>query len=129
VEPTLDTRIARALDVMQHQVAEPWTIRTLAALVGLSPSRFAHLFRRATGTSPLRFLHTLRMTRARQLLEDTPLPVRDVMRLVGWKDPSHFSRDFQRRFGVGPRRYRAAHAVNGPGDEGRRLTDEARVLK
>jgi len=121
VEPTLDTRIARALDVMQHQVAEPWTIRTLAALVSLSPSRFAHLFRRATGTSPLRFLHTLRMTRARQLLEDTPL--------VGWKDPSHFSRDFQRRFGVGPRRYRAAHAVNGPGDEGRRSTDEARVLK
>lgn len=114
---------------MQGRVADPWTIRTLAALVGLSPSRFAHLFRRATGASPVRFLHSLRMTRARQLLEETRLPVRDVMRLVGWKDPSHFSRDFRRRFGVGPRRYRAERSVNGPGDDVRSSTHEARVLK
>ena len=129
MEPTVDTRIARALDVMQHQIAEPWTIRTLASVAGLSPSRFAHLFRRATGTSPVRFLHSLRMTRACQLLEETALPVREVMHLVGWNDPSHFSRDFRRRFGVGPRRYRVMRAMNGPGDEARPSNHEGRVLK
>ena len=87
-------------------MSEALTVRELAAIAGLSPSRFAHLFRRVVGVPPLRHLHALRMRRARRLLEESSLPIRDVMRQVGWKDPSHFSRDFKRQFGVGPRRYR-----------------------
>ena len=87
-------------------MADPLTIRGLAAIAGLSPSRFAHLFRQSMGVSPLRHLHALRMSRARQLLEESALPIRDVMHQVGWNDPSHFSKDFKRRFGVSPRRYR-----------------------
>ena len=89
-------------------MAEPLTVRELAAIAGLSPSRFAHLFRRTIGVPPLRHLHALRMRRAQQLLEDSSLPIRDVMRQVGWNDPSHFSKDFKRRFGVAPRRYRSS---------------------
>ena len=88
-------------------MSEALTVRELAAIAGLSPSRFAHLFRRMVGVPPLRHLHALRMKQARQLLEESSLPIRDVMRRVGWKDPSHFSKDFKRRFGVGPRRYRS----------------------
>jgi AraC family transcriptional regulator of arabinose operon len=108
VAPTIDDRIARALDAMEERMAEPLTIRELAAIAGLSPSRFAHLFRRAVGVPPLRRLQALRLARARQLLEDTSLPIRDVMRQVGCNDPSHFSKDFKRHFGVGPRKYRSS---------------------
>jgi AraC family transcriptional regulator, arabinose operon regulatory protein len=106
VESTIDDRIVRALDAMHYRMAEPITVRELAAVAGLSPSRFAHLFRRTVGAPPLQHLHALRMRRARQLLEESSLPIRDVMRHVGWNDPSHFAKDFKRRFGVGPRRYR-----------------------
>jgi AraC family transcriptional regulator, arabinose operon regulatory protein len=106
VDSAIDARIARVLEAMERQMADPLTVCDLAAIAGLSPSRFAHLFRRSVGVSPLRHLHTLRMTRAQQLLEASSLPIRDVMRQVGWKDPSHFSKDFKRRFGVAPRRYR-----------------------
>lgn len=87
-------------------MADALTVRDLAAVAGLSPSRFAHVFRRMLGVPPLRHLHALRMRRAQQLLEESSLPIRDVMQQVGWKDPSHFSKDFKRRFGVSPRRYR-----------------------
>ena len=104
---TIDDRIVRALDAMEQRLSEALTVRELAAIAGLSPSRFAHLFRRMVGVPPLRHLHAMRMRRARQLLEESSLPIREVMRQVGWKDPSHFSKDFKRRFGVGPRRYRS----------------------
>jgi len=106
VDSTIDARIARVLEAMERQMAEPFTVCDLAAIAGLSPSRFAHLFRRTVGMSPLRHLHTLRMRRAQQLLETSSLPIRDVMQQVGWRDPSHFSKNFKRRFGVAPRRYR-----------------------
>ena len=119
---TPDARVAHTIAAMEQRLALPWRVRELAALVHLSPSRFAHVFRATTGLSPLRYLHELRMERARMLLERTSMPVREVMLLVGRPDPSHFARDFRRRFGVSPRGYRrehatAAHAISGRGCE------------
>jgi AraC family transcriptional regulator of arabinose operon len=101
-----DARIEYALYVIEQRMAERVSIHDLAALVDLSPSRFAHLFRLSVGTSPLRYLRRLRIERARELLEATSLPVREVMLQVGFTDASHFSKDFRARFGTGPREYR-----------------------
>jgi transcriptional regulator GlxA family with amidase domain len=101
---------------MERRFPEKLTISELSAIVGLSPSRFAHLFRLATGVSPVRYLHEMRMCHAQELLRATALPVSEVMRRVGWSDASHFSKAFRRRFGIGPRGYRHARATAGGGD-------------
>ena len=108
----MDTRIAQALEHIDQHLDARLTIETLAAAVALSPSRFAHLFRHDVGTSPVQYVHTLRMLRARVLLERTFLSVKEVMRVVGCHDPSHFSRDFRWFHGVAPRQCRlgGAHA-------------------
>ena len=106
MDATSDRRILQAIDVMEQRLSDRLTVAALSAMVNLSPSRFAHVFRRTTGVSPVRYLHDMRMRRAQQLLKETSLPVREVMRQVGWSDPSHFSKAFRRRFGVGPRGYR-----------------------
>jgi AraC family transcriptional regulator, arabinose operon regulatory protein len=80
----------------------------LARSLNLSPSRFAHLFRKEIGVAPMRYLHTQRMLRARLLLEQTFLSVKQVMVEVGCSDPSHFARDFQRFHGLSPTQWRAA---------------------
>ena len=106
----MDTRITRALDDIARRIGDPLSIAVLAAGSGLSPSRFAHLFRREVGTSPARYLHVLRMLRARALLESTFLTVKEVMVQVGCSDPSHFSRDFRRFHGIAPRECRSLTA-------------------
>jgi AraC-like DNA-binding protein len=88
---------------MEQRLGTPLALAAVAETVNLSTSRFAHLFRRDVGTSPARYLHALRMLRARLLLERTVLSVKEVMALVGCNDPSHFSRDFRRFHGIGPR--------------------------
>ena len=98
----MDPRIGHAIGRMEEAIDREVLVAELAASVSLSPSRFAYLFRRDTGLSPARYLHTLRMERARLLLERTFLTVKEVMAYVGVNDPSHFSRDFRRYHGVPP---------------------------
>jgi AraC-like DNA-binding protein len=105
----MDPRIAWAVDYMRTHLAAPVAVADLAARVNLSPSRFAHLFRREVGTAPGTFLRAVRMARARLLLERTFLSVKEVMTLVGCNDPSHFSRDFRRVHGQAPRAWRHAY--------------------
>ena len=87
---------------MQRHLAEPLGIPQLAELVNISPSRFRHLFSAQLGIGPAQYLRHLRLRRARLLLERTFLTVTEVMPLVGYNDPSQFSRDFRRCHGLAP---------------------------
>ena len=98
----MDSRIAHVIEHMETTIADPLSVPKLAALAELSASRFAHLFRDEVGKPPARYLRELRMERARVLLERTVLTVREVMSQVGFRDPSHFARDFRRYHGVAP---------------------------
>ena len=101
-----DPRIVVVLLEIERRLAEPLTVGALAAIAALSSSRFAHLFRGETGTTPIRHLQAVRMERARLLLDRTSLSVSDVMKRVGYADPSHFRRDFRRHHGTAPREWR-----------------------
>ncbi len=79
----------------------------LAAMVGLSRSRFAELFRRATGTSVLAYQTGLRMARARQLLDTSDMSIAAIARAIGYDDAYYFSRHFRRVHGLSPSAYRA----------------------
>jgi AraC family transcriptional regulator of arabinose operon len=116
----MDPRIAFVITRMEDTLESAPSVPDLAAWVRLSPSRFAHLFRAETGTPPGRYLQTMRMQRARVLLERTFLPVKDVMLRVGFRDPSHFARDFRRFHGIAPT---AARGTPRPGPAPRALLD------
>ncbi len=52
------------------------------------------------------------MAAAVELLTGQAIPVRDVARLVGYTDGSHFARAFRVRYGISPARFRE-HARTG----------------
>jgi transcriptional regulator GlxA family with amidase domain len=103
----VDPRIARTIAVMEEQLDQPLRIADLAAQLNLSPSRYRSLFRAECGCLPREFLRALRMDRARVLLAEAPLLVKQVMSEVGVSDASHFLRDFKSRFGESPSAFRA----------------------
>ena len=43
------------------------------------------------------------------LLEQPAIPIRDIARLVGYRQAPHFAKAFRRRYGVTPARFRAMH--------------------
>ncbi|PYR76356.1 MAG: hypothetical protein DMF86_12610 [Acidobacteria bacterium] len=109
----MDHRVEITIRSMTERMAEPLRMPGLADDVRLSPSRLSHLFIRETGVSPVRYLRMVRLGRAARLLDETVLSVKEVMVVVGCTDPSHFSRDFRRLHGAGPRAYR--RRCRGPG--------------
>lgn len=92
---------------LQDRIGLRTSVGELAALAGLSPSHFAALFTRATGHGVLEYQTSLRMSRARELLDQTSESVAAVSRAVGYTDALYFSRQFRKHHGVSPSEYRA----------------------
>ena len=91
--------------VTEH-LAEEISIESLAELVGLSSSHFAHVFKESTGMTPLQFVTRQRITRAQQLIRETSRNLIEVGLEVGYSSPSHFAQVFRRETGLTPRDYR-----------------------
>ncbi|MGG4394459.1 AraC family transcriptional regulator [Paenibacillus thiaminolyticus] len=87
---------------MELNLAYPWTLKELAELTHLSPSRFSALFQQAVGTSPLDYLIQLRLTQAVHLLESSDEKIIDIASECGFRNLSNFNRLFRQLFGVSP---------------------------
>src|SRR5262249_15141508 len=104
--------VSAVLEYVRAHLSEPLTVADMAELGRLSPSAFANLFRDVTGRSPYQFVKEMRLDRARELLVDGNLTVARISKEVGYASVSHFISEFRGRFGVTPRAYFDAHALN-----------------
>lgn len=103
--------VSAVLEYMRDRLGEPLTVADLAEQVSLSPSAFSQLFRDVTGRAPYQFFKDMRLDRARELLVDGRWPVARISKEIGYASVSHFIREFRGRFGVTPRAYCDAHAL------------------
>ena len=83
------------------------TIETFARDLGCSARQVSRLFREELGTTFRDHLVELRLARAKDLLERTPLNVIDVAGATGWSSLAHFNAVFRRHVGATPTGYRA----------------------
>ncbi|MGC9539479.1 helix-turn-helix domain-containing protein [Streptomyces sp. UG1] len=111
--PGVDDRVRRAQALIDADPAAAHTVRSLAAHVALSPSRFAHLFTGQIGQSPMRALREARLRHAARLLETTGLSVERVAAASGFASPYHFNRAFRERYGTPPGTYRTGGPMVG----------------
>ena len=96
-----DPGLARVLEAVQRQPAQPWPLDALARMAGMSRSKFASQFHKQVGMPPAEYIAQRRMKLARQLLRQR-LPVDQVAIRVGYQSQPAFSRAFIARFGVPP---------------------------
>lgn len=102
----MDPRIRLALDFMERQLATRLSISDMSALLGVSRSRFEHLFKQQTGQAFKTRLREIRLNKAKTLLADHTLRIKEVAYRCGFLTTSNFTRDFKRRFRLSPSRYR-----------------------
>ena len=97
---TMDPRIRKALEVIERTY--PVEIGPIASKLNLSDSRFRHLFKKELGMSPSHYIILIRLRRAKELLENSFLRVKEVATLVGATDISHFVRSYKMLYGQTP---------------------------
>lgn len=82
------------------------TVEYLASLCGISEVYFRKIFRDCYGISPKEYITEKRMEYARQLLCLGEFETSKVAELCGYAEPCHFSREFKKREGISPSKYR-----------------------
>lgn len=85
---------------------QPITLRDLAARESMSTRTFTRRFRDEVGMSALQWLTQQRVERARQLLEESELPVDRVAAACGFGTAASLRQHLQAALGVSPSAYR-----------------------
>jgi len=98
--------LAPVLEWMLGHLDADSSVDQLAARALMSPRTFARRFRDETGTTPHQWLTHQRVLRAEQVLEETPLPVEEVARRVGFGNAATLRHHFTRARGTSPAAYR-----------------------
>jgi len=101
-----DPEVGRALTLLHHRHAEPWTVASLAQEVGLSRTVLAERFRHFLGEPPMAYLTRWRLRLGARSLTSTSRGVAEIAMDVGYESEASFNRAFKREYGVPPARYR-----------------------
>jgi len=109
----VDPRISRATALMHRAMHRKLPLRELAETTGVSVWRLCHLFKSHTGIAPAQYLKSLRMQRARELLETSLLSVKEIAARLGYDDSSRFVEDFRKIYGLTPLRHRRLAPIGG----------------
>jgi transcriptional regulator GlxA family with amidase domain len=81
----------------------------LAKRVNLSTSGLYRAFKIEMKISPRRYAKNEKLEAATKLLATTLLSIKQIALKAGFTDQSHFVRDFKRRYGVTPTKYRESN--------------------
>lgn len=83
----------------------PPQLNFLAKTAGISETKMKHLFKQTFGDTIYNYYQNERMQEAAFLLKQTGYSVSEAGYQLGFSNLSHFSRLFQKHFGVTPKKY------------------------
>ncbi len=92
-------------EYLENHYTEDISLEDMASQVNISPQYFSKLIKKTTGFNFIDWLSMLRVKKAKELLTDSSLTVKEVCFMVGYKDPNYFSRIFKKRIGITPSEY------------------------
>ena len=103
----LTNRQARLLkDYIRDHLSSKIMLEDLASVVNLSQAGMARRFKASFRQTPHQYLVEMRVSRARELLERSNLPIVEIAHLCGFADQTHFGVVFKRFVGMTPSLYR-----------------------
>ena len=102
-----DSPVVLAQNYVASHFAERITVDDLARAASVSTSYLTRLFRQQMETSPHDYLLRYRITRAKQMLMETDLPIGVIAKQVGFTSESNFSYRFSKMCDTTPRAYRS----------------------
>jgi len=98
----------RVISYIKKNYFEGFTLERLASMANLSQNYLVKKFKERVGLPPLKYINTLRVERAKFLLEHSKKSVNSIMEEVGFWDSAHFSKLFKSETGFSPSKFRKA---------------------
>jgi transcriptional regulator GlxA family with amidase domain len=108
--PHSDDKIRQSEEYLQEHFAGGVSIDRLAERAGMGPRNFIRRFKAATGRLPRAYIQMLRMSAAKEMLEQGASSVQAVCAKIGYEDIAFFRGLFKRHTGMTPAEYRERFA-------------------
>ena len=101
--------LVRRLETYIHEnYTQRLSTKMLAQEFGLVPSYLSRLFREYKGVTPNHYIQEMRIEKSKEILVNCPsIMTKDVALMVGYVDPSYFSKVFKKSTKMYPSEYRA----------------------
>ncbi len=103
MDAMLSHEIAKVVDTLRsNQYKDNFSLAEMAAISRMPMETFRKRFVSEVGMPPLSYVLHCKMERAKELLRDQELSVRQAGAEVGMQDPYHFSKQFKHIVGISP---------------------------
>lgn len=95
--------MARLLEVVNTNLSkEEFSIEEIGEEVGMSRSQIYRKLKAITGKSPSLFLRSVRLNKAKEMIQNKEATISEISFKVGFASPAYFSRCFKEEFGYSP---------------------------
>jgi len=98
--------VSRALGLIEAGALDEANVETLATRLGIGERQLRRLFRQYLGASPISIAQTRRILLAKQLIQDTRLPMTEVASAAGFGSIRRFNEIFQQLYQRPPKALR-----------------------
>ena len=107
ITPLDEQFISKAIKIVEANLLDSdFSVETLGQELGLSRVALWRKLQAITGKAPGDFIRTIRVKRAKQLLEQSQMQVAEIAYTVGYNTPKRLSENFKAEFGITPSEYR-----------------------
>jgi len=91
------------IDYIDQHFGSVISVRALASACNISISALERRFKKHLNQTPHQYIKDLRLDNARQLLLETEKSIGTIAAETGFSDHSHFTRTFNKRYGMAPK--------------------------
>jgi YesN/AraC family two-component response regulator len=102
----LSEPVRKILGFVETHYDSRFSLEDAARVAGVSPAWISSSFKRAFGCSLMEYVRAYRMEKARELLSETDLPLKEIADRLAFPDLPTFSKLFRKISGTSPGAYR-----------------------
>ncbi len=110
-EEKLGNLVEEAKQYIEDNYKKDISLDEVSGKVDVSPYYFTRLFKEETGETFLEYLTGLRIDKAKELMKDPDISIKDICAQVGYSDPNYFSRIFKKSTGSTPTEFRGSNVI------------------
>ena len=107
----MDLRVKRVLEFIEENLDKKISLKIITEYCRIGRSRFCELFKKEIGMTFKAYLKRRKIEKAKKLLKDDSLSIKEVSYKVGYKSIPTFCNDFKRFTGLSPSEYRARYRI------------------
>ena len=100
------SHLIQLLKYIEENISEQLDINVLCQVAGISRNHLFRQFKRYLNSTPHSYILDRRIANARRMLEETPLPIKEVSQLCGFENLEVFYRIFRQHTAIPPGLYR-----------------------